>query len=304
MIFVTTFVGIPPAYWVTCLKQIRLFTAASIWCVSDHMDHDVIQKISQISNSVCIDYKKVKDPEFDKVALEYAHKFSTVNGLVGREQLYLRSIERMFICKNLMTDFGLNDVFFLEIDNLIYTDPNRFINSFKEKNLAYMLDNVNRASSGVMYIRDAASLSHLCCRILEYLVIENTYICDMHFLFIYSTEFPDNVQYVPTFPPSADMPLLMTNGFGKFDTFIFDSVAIGTYMFGLDPYHTGQVVKRGKDSPWSWLKASNYTFEMRPDDQGRLCPWIKLKDKTEFPIFNLHIHSKMLEEAKSDVSDS
>ena len=54
-------------------------------------------------------------------------------------------------------------MFFLEIDNLIYRNPEDLLKIFKEKNLniAFMIDNKNRASTGIAYFKDYLSLEKL-----------------------------------------------------------------------------------------------------------------------------------------------
>jgi hypothetical protein len=74
--------------------------------------------------------------------------------LIGRENLFIYSFERFFVLYNLMIQRNLSDVFFLELDNLVYDDPINWLNSFKLSDMSYMFDNIDRASSGIAYIKN------------------------------------------------------------------------------------------------------------------------------------------------------
>ncbi len=98
MHYVTSFVGTPPTYWYECIYQIRLFSNDSIWCITNQSTHAVIQRLKKsFQNIFIVDYNQVRDNIFDQVANENRSKFQYVQGLHGREHLFLRSLERFFL---------------------------------------------------------------------------------------------------------------------------------------------------------------------------------------------------------------
>ena len=87
---------------------------------------------------------------------------------------------------------------------------------------------------------------------------------------------------------------------GDFDSFhgIFDAAAIGQYLGGVDPrnepyYGPGFINETAMYSP------ADLNVRWERDSQNRLVP-LGSCGGTDFPIFNLHIHSKDLAAFRSD----
>lgn len=301
MNYVTSFIGVPPEYWITCIKQIRLFTDDPIWCITNHVTHEVIQTLSKISNVFCIDYETVKSEAFDDVVNRTRHKFCICHGLKGREELFIRSFERFFLCENLMRIHNLRNVFFLEIDNLIYDDASKFLSKFQEKPLAYMYDNDDRSSSGIMYIKEWNSLCRLNAYSMDYILSSNEFLNEMSVLYRYAGRYPEDVQYLPIHIPDETIPLESCINFEKFNV-IFDAASLGVYLYGRDPYHThGEIIKHLKN-PYSKIDFTEYEYSIQIDEYNRKTHWIKFKNGQSYKIFNLHIHSKNLIDAFSIIA--
>jgi len=298
MFFVTSFVGQPPSYWVDCLLQIRLFTNDKVYCITDHPHDQVINRLQAFQNVEIVPYISVIDPEFQKISNENKQKFSVVHGLHGREQLFLRSIERFFLCANLMKHKELKDVFFLELDNMIYEDPNHFIDAFRSKHLAYMFDNVGRSSSGIMYVREPRSLDVFCKELLDFVAVSKEFLTEMTFLYQYEKRHPDDVQYLPVHPDKSGVPVEASSNSSTYNGVLFDAASLGVYLYGNDTFHTkGKVITKVRNK-WSFLDFTRYKFSFEFDAQRRRIPYITIENR-KYKIFNLHIHSKQLRNALS-----
>lgn len=58
-----------------------------------------------------------------------------------------------------MIDKNINDILFLEIDNLIYEDPKIWTDKIT-KDIAFMKDNINRCSIGICYVKNNTILKN------------------------------------------------------------------------------------------------------------------------------------------------
>jgi hypothetical protein len=191
-------------------------------------------------------------------------------------------------------------VIFLEIDNMIYMDLSHLIDQLSTKKLGYTYSNIGRCISGIMYIRDRNSMDTFIDSILEYVTTRNDEImCEMTCLWEYYEKHPDDVQLLPTHMASDSIHKYAYENSNVFPC-MFDAAGMGIFLFGLDPYHTDGIITKGVRCRWSEIDYTNYTFEWRLDSCGRKCPWILFSDNSEYPICNLHVHGKNLEEARSD----
>ena len=76
-------------------------------------------------------------------------------------------------------------------------------------------------------------------------------------------------------------------------SYIFDAAAMGQYLGGLDPYVFGYVEPRTYVSPDCLIKYNYYEFKWTNG-----CPSLRVSGR-DYRIFNLHIHSKKLEDFAS-----
>ena len=298
MNIVTSFIGTPPSYWIDCIRQVRRFTNSPIWCITNDITHDVIDEIKKVSNTCIVAYEDVKSDVFDNLLTTDGYKFQYVHELTGREELFSRTFERFFLCDNLIKTKKLTDVLFIEIDNMIYEDPCLFLDSFRRKDIAYMYDSDNRYSSGIMYIRDSNSLIDLKRHLLSHVKNSSDYVCEMHALKSFADTHPNLFQMLPIHNKTDKYPISTYEYIDEYK-YIFDSAAIGIYLFGLDTIHTNGIVTKGIKSKWSHIDYTLYKYEWNFDSKGRKYPVIIFDNGDKYRIFNLHIHSKTLCEASS-----
>lgn len=295
MIIVYCFIGPLPSYAVDTVRQTRLFYQGSIYFIISDLESPHLGAL-QSYGVECISYNDLKDDTFHECIKEHSSKFSTIEGLKGRENLFVYAFERFFVLYHAMKKREWIDVLFMELDNLIYDDPLKWEESFSSKPIAFMYDNVKRCASGICFIQTPDILFEFtqCC--LEYIRetdITKAFMTEMQALYSFWTKNPEKVQLIPIHWPSENVPPETYENYHRYKKTIFDAAAIGVYIGGVDPYHTNGLIKTGLHCIWSIINYTNYQYEWKEDQEGRSIPYILNKDKW-IRINNLHIHSKNL----------
>jgi len=299
MFIALSFVGKLPAYIIECLHQIRIYFNEEIYLIIDDTNSEYINKIKEYNVEI-IEYKDVYSDEFIKNKEINNSKFSIIDCLTGREELFIRSLERFFLVSNLMKKKKLNDCFFMELDNLIYDNPKNWLNEFSKYELCYMFDHFNRCSSGIMYIKNENSLDGFLQYNLNYINGNNYHLNEMQSLFQYYELNKETVHILPTFWPTDQFYFMTSMNYDKYNDTIFDALAIGCYLLGLDSYHTNGIIELGKKAPWCHIDYTNELFEWKIDEKGKRKPYIFNKNNNQWLLINnLHVHSKDLKSGLS-----
>lgn len=294
MNIILSFIGNLPQYILYCIYQIRIYTNLPIYLIYNDYNSQYLKKI-QSMDVILINYEKVnyECEQLNKIS----NKFKIVSGLKDRKELFFRSFERIYLFRNLLKLYNLDNNIFLEIDNLIYTDPVNWFNIFKTNNIkiAFMFDNINRASTGISYFKDYDSVK------LATDYFDNNYLNkpvgkDKKMLNEMSafSEFYNKYHKICTILPSLnyndnDFPELYENY--KYFNSIFDPSTYGVYLLGGDPYHNGGKIKLYTTNPFGYIKPKNNIKWLIKD--GIKKPYI-INGNKETLINILHVHSKDL----------
>jgi hypothetical protein len=178
------------------------------------------------------------------------------------------------------------------------------------KGISLPLDSATRCLPSIVFIRNSAALRDFCRTYNALYLIRK--LNDMKAFFRYSRRRPQICSYFPVVPASyregkKELRSISGDTSKKFDYFdkdfgifngIFDPGAIGQFLGGVDPrndpnstpgYINDSMLYSPRDFGYSW----------KDDGQGRLVP-ICSYSGLEFPLFNLHVHSKALHKFRSD----
>ena len=166
MFVALSFIGKLPEYILDCIHQIRLFYDGKIVLILDDLNSPYLPELTGKYMIDIVNYNDVLSPEFIHCYNQNKDKFMLLPWLKDRELLFIRCFERFFLLGNAMKKHNLTDCFFMELDNLIYDDPRVWLSEFQKWKMCFMFDHHNRAASGVMYIKDSASMDGL----LEYMI--------------------------------------------------------------------------------------------------------------------------------------
>lgn len=297
MFVALSFIGKLPSYIVESIHQVRCFFDGDIYLIIDDLESEYLKQLIKYNVKI-VPYIMVINSQFIDVVNKNIHKFCIIENLKGREQLFIRSFERFFLLQNLMTQNNLEDCLFLELDNLIYDDPNKWIAEFSKHELCYMYDHDDRCSSGLMYAKTASSLNGFLNYILHFISTSNDFMTEMTTLYRYYEYNTSMIQILPTYWNKDTIPNMAKMNYGAYGKSIFDALAIGCCLLGLDPYHTNGKIELGRKAGWCAIDYTQDRFEWKEDTQGRRIPY--MFDGTDWiRINNLHVHSKDLKSGLS-----
>lgn len=294
MIIAYAFVGNLPSYALDTVQQLRLFYQGPVYFIISDLESPIAETLRETHGVTIVSYESVKHDEFNVLVERVKHKFLVLEALKGREKLFIYSFERFFLLYNLIVQTGLNSVLFLELDNLIYDDPNEWELQFLQHEMSFMFDNDDRCSSGVCHISSAEILRVFLQYCMNFIEHSSDFINEMTCLFRFAREHKTRVGMLPIHWDGDGVPPEASNGFGLFGDSIFDAASIGIFLGGMDPYHTNNVVKTGLRGRWSLLDYTGYSFKWEVDAKGRRIPYVQRPGGAWIRINNLHIHSKEL----------
>jgi hypothetical protein len=289
------FIGKLPSYSVDTVYQMRLFYDGPIYFIISDYESEYV-KILNNYNVTIIRYDAVISKEFLETSNNFISKFVIIPELNDRKNLFVCAFERFFVVYEAMKKFNIANVFFLELDNLVYDNPCEWLDNLSKKDMAFMFDNVDRFSAGVCYIKNFKALWEFCEFSLKFIENHTGFMDEMTCIYKYYGSNKDSVQLLPIHWEDSKYPELTyykLNDYGS----IFDSAAIGVYLGGVDPYHIN--VTRIYENPekqknkWSLIDYTMYEYKWELDSNGRNIPYIFSGTKW-YRLNNLHIHSKNL----------
>lgn len=300
-----SFHGTLPAYSIDTVIQLRKFYSGPVYFIVSDIHSVHVPRLREELNVTIVDIKEV---ESRNAVSENSDKFVVMSGLKGRERLFQYSFERFYLLEKLMERRNLKNVFFLELDNLIYHDPHDWIPAFSLKPISYMYDGVGRFSSGVFFAKDSGSLRKMLESFTKF--IENFNSTDksateMIALYEFYESNKNLVQVLPTHWETDKYPKESWENFTVYGDSIFDAASVGIYLGGLDSIHTGRTNVKGarlkmqkNDHEDMWASTIDYTgyeYKWERDRLGRNIPFVKNPDTGRWiRMNNLHIHSKDL----------
>jgi len=203
-----------------------------------------------------------------------------------RDGFWMLCSARFYYIYEAMKKYDLKDVIHLENDVLLYYNCDILNGCFDKSRVYLPFDTFNRNIASIMYIPEHNILKS----ILDNYDLSKD---DMN-NFSSIQKKTGLIENLPIFIPSLfdnSEYNFVTKNYDKFQ-FIFDAAAIGQYLGGIDPKNEpGNTV--GFVNETCVIKYNNFKFEWCDKDNIKK-PFIKIKDIL-YPIFNLHIHSKKLD---------
>jgi len=288
---VYAFVGQLPKYAIESVFQTRLFYDGPIYFIISDTESEFATILKQY-NVTLINYTEVLDSDFVNLVKKQQNRFCIVPELKGREKLFIYSFERFYLLHNLMQKYQLENIFFMELDNLVYEDPRIWLSQFSQKSMAYMFDNYDRASTGIAYIKNTAILKRFLQHSNNYILTDEGFINEMTALYRFWESNKSDVQLLPTLFPSESYPTQVYETFPNYNS-VFDALSMGIYMGGADTTQTNTKPIKGQKSTWGLVDYTKFMYKWSRDELKRKAPYIFDGDQW-LKINNLHIHSKDL----------
>ena len=297
MNIVLSFVGPLKEYVVNCIQQIRLYTDKPIYLIYSDINSKFIEKI-KLMNVTLIEYLSINELNIsDRVR----KRFKKTRQLKDRPELFFRAFERFYLLHNLIISKKLEKVLFLEVDNLIYDDPENWLKILEKKEIAFMIDNINRASTGLCFFNNEKSIKKLIDFFQnDYFLHENLskikVVNEMSAIADFYKKNKDISYILPSLCDDTEdraYPDMFLN-YNEWES-VFDPSSYGVYLLGSEKTLTGGVVKIHTKNNHGYITPKN--VEWRIKDKLKK-PYIVKGDKLVL-INNLHVHSKLLKNGLS-----
>jgi hypothetical protein len=213
-------------------------------------------------------------------------------------------LERFFLLESYLTqETAKNNVYMIETDNLVYV-PLKYIKETEalfSQDMALPFDSLERGYPSFMFFRRLQSVRNFTQFILA--CLKQGLTSDMEMLGWYRRMNPERVFSYPVLPHSCNSPLKVRRSTSDKHVapaketaflsneqfpFVFDAIAYGQFVGGIDPCNIGGQVSVGFKN-----ESALYTVdEMELGWAQHNGAWLLLANR--IPVVNLHIHSKAL----------
>jgi hypothetical protein len=194
--------------------------------------------------------------------------------------------QRFYCIYHFMKMYDIQNVIHIENDVVLYYHCHLLQPMLNPNKICIPMDSYHRSIASIMYIPTATILGLL-------LDNYNTNANDMQNLAFLQNQKPylfDNFPICCCRNSHTPEQQFVSRRFDEF-TMIFDAAAIGQYLGGIDPRnYSGNTI--GFVNETSVIKYSDFQFQWQRVEIKR--PFLVF-DEMLIPIFNLHIHSKKLE---------
>lgn len=278
-----------PEYVAVAIKQAsRSNPNATIHLLTKGMDRGVFgRKHSFPENVQIVDCNAIKGSKLYRFFLSKTRK----EKWYPRSLRYL-SIERFYLLHDYMSKYGLEKVFHLEYDNMLYVDLAKYMPTISRlyPNVAATSDNDDRIIAGLIYFNRATDVLNVA---QELTVKASLHRFEMELLAEIKREkgFIDNLPIVTRrYIEEGNLKNSIGNNSMQFAKYgeelplIFDACALGQYVGGTDGTHgPGFINEKAVIDP----SKCEIVWE-----RGR--PFFAYGGEKR-PIVNLHIHSKNLQ---------
>lgn len=235
---------------------------------------------------------------------ELWEQFQNVSRLGRHGNFWQFSTERMFLLNAFLKKERLDNVIHFENDVMIYRDINEMETLMQSHCNSLGITPIGEywVATGMFYVRNSESLNHLCTFFIEQLSSNEDQlkketgidmVNDMSMMVNYHKKFGSQyMQYLPILPD------------GKYAQFKSDFGGI------FDPASWGQFVggTPGKNNAgWAGshhfigaeILEGRHDVEWGQDAEGRRIPYVVTDGVSKTRLFNLHVHSKRLEQFRS-----
>jgi hypothetical protein len=301
---VLSFIGKMPSYIIECVTQLRLFFKDSIYIIYNDIDYEIKNKLNEY-NVIFIEYQTVISKRFNKFKVD--KKFNYINGLTGREELFTRSYERFYLLEELMKNLNLKNIWFMELDIVMYADPNIFLKTLQYYPHCYCYHDNSLCSGAIFYVKNVESFQPI-LDIYDNYNNNEYYVSEMSAL----KQYLNNNENILLFPLISSFfentnQIFFWENYGLFNGYIFDGAVCGQYLFGVDPFHTKDKIcikDLNSLNNGNCMNIWSHIVEWKLNENKLYLPYIREYPKGPLiPISNLHIHSKDLISAVSYTSN-
>ena len=293
--FVLVFIGPMRSYMRDCLMQIRLWNKQTpiYLCVTDSVENRaIIDGYAEFLPTIVF---------LDQLTETESHaRFHQTFTELSFNGFWKYTMERFFYVEECMTAFGLQNVFHLEFDNLIYFNADELSSVCVKDRVQIPSDNDDRFIAGICFVPTAAMLTPINQYFAmharnrnEMIVLMDCYRTDPNLLEGLPVIMPE---YAHTLKPIDGVlvasPSRLSATTARYGG-LFDAAAIGQYIGGVDTIHIAGN-SDGFVTPHSAFQVDKLQYQWRRHHElWRLYASADLESEW-YPLYNLHIHNKNL----------
>lgn len=295
-----------PHYLKDCIKQARLINPSTEILLFVNQCHSFRVNPLQVIYKVKVIF--VEDLPESYESTEFQKLITQQVDLQFRKQYWRYVFERFFILQRYCLQTTLSSIYMIETDNMVYVplDIVSKTETLFSQGMAAPFDNLEQGYPSFVFFRNGLAVFDFANYMLT--CLRKSYLSDMKILGQYRSEHPERVFPYPVLPSVCNTPLRERTSFvghkasaeeskflsNKDFPILFDAIAYGQALGGIDPRNTG-----GANSIGYLNESALYTIEETKFGWTHLNGfWFPLVNL--IPLVNLHIHSKALSSFLSD----
>lgn len=298
MEIVYVFIGKLPKYIVETIYQARLFTKDKITLICDDMDSPYLQEIKDFNINIVNQIEYV-DEDFLLTIQENLKKFCIAYKLGDRRLLFIRSFERFYVLQKYMETTKAENILFLELDILIYFNPQEFLEILKERELSISYVYNNHMCSAIAYVKNVNILKNLTHFFTEYILNAgpDEFVNEMTAIgkWIQIPENRERTWILPSLWKDERYNPQIYEHLERFKNSIFDGYGLAIAIDGPDDSHREEWIRRGKVWWGTEVMYNEFIYEWKIENGLRFVYAKATSDATEsYKVQCLHVHSKNL----------
>lgn len=298
MEIVYVYLGKLPSYIVGAVHQSRMWSKNRITIITDDLSSQYLSLLQQYNINI-VNAKELEDTEFLKTVEENKKKFCIADKLEDRKFLFIRSFERFFYLNNYMEKNNCHNIMFLELDVLIYFNPEDLLPTFSQRETSVSYVTKDFLCSGLFYVKSPKILNELTTFFKEFIETAkpDQFISEMHALGEW-TKRPENnkrIWFLPSICHDERYDVLAYKDFDFFNQTLFDGAGMAIAIDGPDYTHREEWLEKGKTWWGTEVKYNQFTYNWKTENGFRV-PYAKpdTPGAVDYKIQCLHIHRKYL----------
>jgi hypothetical protein len=303
-----------PLYIRDCIEQIRIWNSrehVKIFFIAFTQHYEMMEPICQEFDVTFVSTETLPKTENHKYFLANYKNYDAA----FRNGYWRFVIERFYYMEELMITYNLDSAIHMEYDVMLYSDFSILQPKLNEyiKGLALSFDNDNEGYPSFIVINSIGALELL----NGFIAINcNAGLTDMRLLSVFCKVFPDQMESLPQIPTAIykgkterksltgvkaeGSTAYLANKFEELGSVIFDSLAIGQYVCGVDPRNTNGICIIEYPNESAFYTVDEFGgLTWKQDEKKR---WY-LETAAGYRIVNIHVHSKRLSYFLSNRSD-